>query len=89
MSESRSDSSIVSDSPTARLAALLADPGILVMPCCYDALSARLTDGGVSMLLPTDDSVELTSGRLKTKGKLIVARYADDGSVVEEVRVDQ
>ncbi len=31
-----------SRSPAAQLRALLAEPGPLVMPCCYDALSARL-----------------------------------------------
>jgi 2-methylisocitrate lyase-like PEP mutase family enzyme len=29
-------------SPAARLRKLLAEPGTLVMPCCYDALSAKL-----------------------------------------------
>ena len=31
-------------SPAARLRALLARPGLLVMPCCFDALSARLIE---------------------------------------------
>ncbi len=31
-------------SPAARLRALLAEPGLLVMPCCFDALSARLVE---------------------------------------------
>jgi len=30
--------------PPARLRALLAQPGLLVMPCCFDALSARLVE---------------------------------------------
>jgi 2-methylisocitrate lyase-like PEP mutase family enzyme len=30
--------------PAARLRALLARPGLLVMPCCFDALSARLIE---------------------------------------------
>jgi 2-methylisocitrate lyase-like PEP mutase family enzyme len=30
--------------PAARLRALLARPGLLVMPCCFDALSARLVE---------------------------------------------
>ena len=32
-------------SPASRLRALLAEPGIHIMPCCYDALSARLVEG--------------------------------------------
>jgi hypothetical protein len=48
-------------------------------------LSVKLAEGRVAMLLPTDDSVELsTKGGLKTKGNVAVARYAEDGSVVEE-----
>ncbi len=30
--------------PAARLRALLEEPGLLVMPCCFDALSARLIE---------------------------------------------
>ncbi|HVJ16191.1 MAG TPA: isocitrate lyase/PEP mutase family protein [Polyangiaceae bacterium] len=30
--------------PAARLRRLLAQPGLLIMPCCYDALSARLIE---------------------------------------------
>ena len=31
-------------SPADRLRALLAEPGLLVMPCCFDAFSARLVE---------------------------------------------
>ena len=31
-------------SPASRLRALLLEPGIRIMPCCYDALSARLVE---------------------------------------------
>lgn len=31
-------------SPAARLRTLLEEPGVLVMPCCFDALSARLIE---------------------------------------------
>jgi len=31
-------------SPAAKLRALLAEPGLQVMPCCFDALSARLVE---------------------------------------------
>jgi 2-methylisocitrate lyase-like PEP mutase family enzyme len=33
-----------SRSPTQRLRKILAEPGLLVMPCCFDALSARLVE---------------------------------------------
>jgi len=52
-------------------------------------LTAKVSDGTVTMLLPTDDTTELSAGDLKATGKLAVARYAADGSVVETVVVDQ
>ena len=30
--------------PAQKLRALLAEPGLLLMPCCFDALSARLVE---------------------------------------------
>jgi 2-methylisocitrate lyase-like PEP mutase family enzyme len=39
-----SESSTSPGTPAARLAALLSQPELLVMPCCYDALSARLIE---------------------------------------------
>jgi uncharacterized protein DUF4962/heparinase II/III-like protein len=53
------------------------------------SLSAKLPDGRVTMLLPRDDSVEISAPGLKTKGKLAAARYAEDGSVLETVHVGQ
>jgi hypothetical protein len=53
------------------------------------ALSVQLAEGQVSMLLPTDDAAELAAGGLKAKGKLAVARFTADGSVVEAAAVDQ
>ena len=44
MSNTGSQSSSSRKSPAEKLAALLAEPGLLVMPCCYDALSARLIE---------------------------------------------
>ncbi len=52
-------------------------------------LSAKLSDGSVTMLLSTDDSVELSARGLKAKGKLAATRYAADGAVVEEVELAQ
>ena len=37
-------SGIPTDSPSQRLRRLLAEPGIKVIPCCFDALSARLIE---------------------------------------------
>ncbi len=52
-------------------------------------LTASLSKGSIAMLLPTDDEAALSAGTLKAKGKLAVARYGEDGAVVEEVLVDQ
>ena len=52
-------------------------------------LTVNLTEGRVTLLLPTDDSVELSTTGLKTKGQLAVTRYGKDGSIVETVLVDQ
>ena len=45
-------------------------------------LTAGLSDGQVTVLLPTDDSALLTSGDLSTKGKIVAKRVGPDGSVV-------
>ena len=52
-------------------------------------LSAKLSDGWATMLLPTDDGTELSAAHLTTKGKLVVARYGSDGKMVEKVSVGQ
>jgi 2-methylisocitrate lyase-like PEP mutase family enzyme len=44
MSGTGSESTSPLESPAEKLAALLARPGLLLMPCCYDALSARLIE---------------------------------------------
>jgi len=31
-------------SPAGKLRALLAQPGLIIMPCCFDAFSARLIE---------------------------------------------
>jgi hypothetical protein len=50
------------------------------------SLSVKLSDGSVAMLLPSDDAVELSVGRLKTTGEVAVQLYAADGSVVETAK---
>lgn len=44
MGQADETGSTATRSPRARLEALLAEPGLLVMPCCFDALSARLIE---------------------------------------------
>jgi hypothetical protein len=41
-------------------------------------LTVKLNEGWATMLLPSDDSVELSTTGLKTKGRLAVARCAED-----------
>ena len=52
-------------------------------------LEAEISDGKVLALLPTDDSATLAAEGLGTTGKILIQRRANDGSVVEEVEVDQ
>ena len=52
-------------------------------------LDAKLSDGRATVLLPSDDSAELSSAGLKTQGKLLAVRYAANGSVVESASVEQ
>jgi len=47
------------------------------------SLSAKLRDGSVTMLLPTDDAAELSEDGLKTKGRVALQRFAKDGTVLE------
>lgn len=51
-------------------------------------LTAQLSDGQVTVLLPTDDSANLTSGDLTAKGKIAAKRIGTDGSVVEILKID-
>jgi 2-methylisocitrate lyase-like PEP mutase family enzyme len=50
-------------SPAARLRQLLAQPGPLVMPCCYDALSAKLI-AGAGFKLSFMSGFAVSAGRL-------------------------
>ena len=51
-------------------------------------LTAELSDGQVTVLLPTDDSSELTSGNLSAKGKIAAQRVGPNGSVVDVLEID-
>lgn len=50
-------------------------------------LSAELTEGKIVALLPTDDSATLQANDLSTQGRILVLRYAQDGSLVETARI--
>lgn len=52
-------------------------------------LTAALNDGQVTLLLPSDDSVELSAAGLKTKGRLAVTRIDRKGTIVETVSAAQ
>ena len=46
-------------------------------------LEAEIRDGRVVALLPADDSQSLAAGELTTTGKIVIRRWAKDGSEVE------
>jgi len=50
-------------------------------------LKADLSDGKVLALLPTDDAATLAAEGLSTTGKILVRRYASNGSVAETLTV--
>jgi len=50
-------------------------------------LRAKLSDGKVLALLPTDDSAVLEADGLKTTGRIAVRRFGSDGSIVQTVEV--
>ena len=52
-------------------------------------LTVKLSDGSVTLLLPTDDNVSLSTDGMTTRGRLAVARRADDGEIVESVFAGQ
>ncbi len=51
-------------------------------------LTAGLSDGRVTVLLPTDDSVLIEADGLSTKGKVAARRVGKDGSVVGVLEID-
>lgn len=65
--------------PTVRLKSI---PGGYV-------LSAELSDGRVTVLLPADDRATLKDGQLKTVGNILVRRCKPDGSAAQTLRVSQ
>lgn len=67
-------------SPAGRLRALLAKPGILVMPCCYDALSARLIEhAGFPLTFMSGFAVSAARAALPDTGLLSYGEMVDQG----------
>jgi len=63
-----------------RLRALLAEPGILVMPCCFDALSARLIErAGFPLTFMSGFSVSATRLGVPDTGLICYAEMLDQG----------
>ncbi len=66
--------------PTERLRALLAEPGIIVMPSCFDALSARLIERtGFSATFMSGFAVSAARVGLPDTGLMSYAEIVDQG----------
>ena len=67
-------------SPASRLRALLAEPGIRVMPCCYDALSARLIEkAGFALTFMSGFAVSATRLALPDRGLISYGEMVEQG----------
>jgi 2-methylisocitrate lyase-like PEP mutase family enzyme len=67
-------------SPAARLRALLAAPGLLRMPCCFDALSARLVEeAGFPLTFMSGFAVSAVRLALPDAGLISYAEMLDQG----------
>ena len=66
--------------PTAKLRALLEAPDLLVMPCCFDALSARLIErAGFSLTFMSGFAVAASRLALPDTGLVSYAEVLDQG----------
>ena len=74
--------------PAQRLRALLEREGCLVMPCCFDALSARLVErAGFPLTFMSGFSVAAARAALPDTGLLTVSEMLDQGrSICEAVQ---
>jgi 2-methylisocitrate lyase-like PEP mutase family enzyme len=69
-----------SPSAAARLRALFAQPGLLLMPCCFDALSARLVErAGFSLSFMSGFAVSAARLGLPDTGLISYAEMLDQG----------
>ena len=67
-------------SPASRLRALLAEPGIRVMPCCFDALSARLIErAGFPLTFMSGFAVSAARLALPDRGLISYGEMLDPG----------
>ncbi len=75
--------------PAQRLRALLEREGCLVMPCCFDALSARLVErAGFPLTFMSGFSVAAARAALPDTGLLTVSEMLDQGrSICEAVQI--
>jgi len=70
----------MSQSPAARLAQLLGEPGLLVMPCCFDALSARLIErGGFPLTFMSGFAVSASRLAMPDTGLISYGEMLDQG----------
>jgi 2-methylisocitrate lyase-like PEP mutase family enzyme len=70
-------------SPAARLRALLARPGIRLMPCCFDALSARLVErAGFELTFMSGFAVSAARAALPDTGLLSYGEMVDVGQAI-------
>jgi 2-methylisocitrate lyase-like PEP mutase family enzyme len=73
----------VLSSPAARLRALLARPGIRIMPCCFDALSARLIErAGFELTFMSGFAVSAARAGLPDTGLLSYGEIVDVGQAI-------
>jgi 2-methylisocitrate lyase-like PEP mutase family enzyme len=67
-------------SPAAKLKLLLERPGLISMPCCYDALSARLIeDAGFALTFMSGFAVSAAKAALPDTGLLSYGEMLDQG----------
>jgi len=72
-----------SASPPARLRALLADDAFLTMPCCFDALSARLIEqAGFPLTFMSGFAVSAARLGLPDTGLITVTEMLDQGRAI-------
>lgn len=70
-------------SPTARLRSLLAEPTLHVMPCCFDALSARLVErAGFPLTFMSGFAVAATRLAAPDTGLISFAEMLDQGRAI-------
>ncbi|WP_295880364.1 isocitrate lyase/PEP mutase family protein [uncultured Thiohalocapsa sp.] len=75
--------------PAARLRGLLAEPGCRTMPCCFDALSARLVEqAGFPLSFMSGFAVSAARAALPDTGLLSVTEMLDQGrSICDAVSI--